>query len=239
VGVVAGDDVRARVGQGPIGFDDVGRRERDVFESGVGHDDDEVAFLLGSPDPGGELVDLPAADAGAAAGSRQVLALAEVEDGDPRSLDRNRDRRKGLFVGETCPDGPDAVPIKDVERLPESPQAIVEDVVVGQAGDIERNGGQTGRVGGPALEHRPALPNGPIGGCQSALAVDDPEIRAAEDGQHVPVGGFRRLPDDRLQGPDRGPVAGNGDRKRARHFIRSAISRAWAAIIARVEASVS
>ena len=237
--MMADDAVRSGVGQGPVGRDDVGRRERDVFEAGVRHDDDEIAALLGFPDEGRDLFDLPAADAGPAAGGRQVLPFPEVEDRHPRSPDGDGEGRDRLIEGEPGPDRPDAAPAKDIERLPEAREAVVEDVVVGEAGHLERDRGEPGDVPGQPLEDRPALPDGPAGRRQRALAVDDPQIGAAEDRKQVAVDGLGRPGHDRLKGPDGRPVGGDDDRERPRHFINPAISAAWALMTARVEASAS
>ena len=94
VGMVADDAVGSGGGQGPVGRDDVGRRKGDVFEAGVGDDDDEIAALLGFPDEGRDLFDLPAADAGPSAGGRQVLPFPEVEDRDPCALHCHGQRRQ-------------------------------------------------------------------------------------------------------------------------------------------------
>ena len=48
--------------------------------------------------------------------------------------------------GEARADGPDAVPAQDVERLPETRDPVVEDVVVGETGDLERDRGEPGDV---------------------------------------------------------------------------------------------
>ena len=90
--------------------------------------------------------------------------------------------------------------------------AVVENVVVSQTGDLERDPGQAGDMGRQTLEDRAALPNGLTGRRQRAFTVDDPQVGVTQDGQHVSVNAFGGRPDHRLQGPDRRPVAGDEDR---------------------------
>ena len=144
-------------------------------------------------------------------GGREVLALAEVDDRDAFALDGQPQRRRGLVERHPRPDGRDAVPTKDVERLPEAGQAVVEDVVIGQAGDLERDGGQAVGVDRKPFEDRAALPDGPAGRREGAFAVDDPEIGGPEDREHVPVDRLRVPCDDRLQGPDGRPIGSDED----------------------------
>ena len=145
-------------------------------------------------------------------GSREVLAFAEVDDRDPRALDgRAVSGAMASSKRESRPRPSGCRSAKDVERLPEALEAVVEDVIVGQAGDLERDRGQAGDMRGQALEDRAALPDGLAGRRQGAFAVDDPEVGGAEDRKHVAVDGLRVPRDDRLEGPDRRPIRGDHD----------------------------
>ena len=188
---MADDAVGPRIGQGAERFDDISRGERDILESGMADGDDEVAPLLGladEPCESGSI--LPAADAGAAPRSCGV-ALAEVDDREPRTLRLERQRRDGFVKAESGPDRQDAVPRKDFERLPEAFQAVVEHVVIGEAGDFERDRGQARDMCGQALEDRAALPNRLVGVGKGTFAVNDPEVGRAENRKHIPVDRLR------------------------------------------------
>ena len=212
MGVVSYDAVGPGLGQGSVGGDDIGRRKGDVFQAGVPNGDDEVAPLFGFPDKRKKPVDLPAANTGPAARSREVLAFAEVQESDPHPSGENGQRRQGFFKAEARADRSDAVPTKDVQTLSETLNAVVENVVVSQTGDLERDPGQAGDMGRQALEDCAALPNGLAGRRQRAFTVDDPQVGVPYDGQHVSVNAFGGRPDYRPQGPDRRPVAGDDDR---------------------------
>ena len=128
-----------------------------------------------------------------------------------RAFRLERQRRNGFVKAQSGPDRPDAVPMKDVERLPEAFQAIVENVIVGQAGDFERDRGQAGDMRRQALEDRAALPNRLAGPRQGAFAVDDPEVGGSEGREHVPIDGLRLPRNDRLESADRRPIRSDHD----------------------------
>ncbi len=203
---MADDAVGARVDERAERRHDVRRRERHVLEPAMRNDDDDTAARLQPPDDGRGAGEVPPEHAGAVARRREVLALADVDDVDGLAIDAHTERRAGIRLVQACPDGPDAALPEHSEALAKPRDAIVEDVVVGEASDLERNRRQPGRMCGFALEDRAALPYRLRGRCQRALAVDDAEIGVAQNGQQVAVDGLRVGPHDRVERADGGPI---------------------------------
>ena len=99
-----------------------------------------------------------------------------------------------LGLREPGSDRSDARAREHAQRLAQAGHAVVQHVVVGETGDVERYRRQASDMRGLALEDRAALPHGRRGRRQRALAVDDAKVGAAEDGQQVAVDRLRRVP---------------------------------------------
>ena len=195
VGVMAGDTVGPRIGQGAESLDDVRRREWDIFEAGVPDRDDEIAPLLGLLDQPGEPLDLPAADAGASfplfCGRREVLAFAEIDDRDARAFYLERQGGDGFFKAESRPGRPDAVSAKGRRASPGSLSGHNRNVIVAPARDLKRDGGQARDMSGKSLEDGAAFPDGLIGVCEGAFAIDDPDVESPEGREDDSIDGLR------------------------------------------------
>ena len=95
------------------------------------------------PNPMDDLVDLPSKDAGVLSCSGQILAFAEIDDGDLDILDCD-DQGFGRFrYGHSRPDGLDVILMEQFPGFGKDIDTIVENMIVSQGRHLERNPGKT------------------------------------------------------------------------------------------------
>ena len=211
MGVMADDQIGPGLGDASEGRCQVRRRKGDVFDPAVADHEDDVNPRPDRTDAVHDRVDFPSEYPGPGDGGSQILPFAEIDDPDADAVKIDNQGPVGLFNGHARPDRTDGVLAQQIQGLPEGLRSVIEDMIVSQRDDLERDRGQPADMDRTALKDRTALPSrGGVSG-QRAFQIDDAQIALAQDGQHITVDRLGRTRDDLVESPDGRPVGCDDD----------------------------